>query len=240
MGLFSAIPNTDWTLIKRAGEPGSTPQQQAMHTLLTLYYPALRAYVVSKWRFPHDRAEEYVQEFLATKVVGENLIAQARAERGRFRYFIRATLDAFIVSQIRHEAAQKRSPRKLTALPSADLIADQGPDASEAFEIAWAREVIAEAVAAMRQECLDVNRPDIWALFETRILLPSLDGSDPVAYAQLVVQFGFRSPVQASNALTSAKRMFDRKLRLVLSSYSDSEEEVDEELGDLRTILSAG
>lgn len=240
MGLFSAIPNTDWTLIKRAGDVSSAPQMQAMHTLLTLYCPALRSYIVSKWRFSIDHAEDMVQEFLATKVLAEQLISQARVERGRFRNFIRATLDDFIVSQIRRDAAQKRSPKNFTNLLSADLIADQEPCPSQAFEIAWAREVIAEAVAAMRQECNDVNRMDLWALFEARILLPCLDGSEPVPYAHMVEQFRFRSPLQAANALTSAKRMFDRNLRQVLMNYSDSDQGVDQEIGDLRMILSAG
>jgi hypothetical protein len=238
MGLFPAIPNTDWTLVERAAEASSTPQKVAMHTLLTLYYPALRAYVVSKWSIPQERAEEYLQEFLATKVVGENLIGQARKERGRFRNFIRATLDDFVVSLMRRESAKKRSPGNLAPLACGDMVVDRGPSPRQAFEIAWAREVIAAAVEAMKQECQRTQRPDLWALFETRILQPALDGSTPVAYDLLVEKFRFRSPLQAANALTTAKRMLERNLRLILSSYSSSEGEVDEEICDLRMILS--
>jgi hypothetical protein len=140
MALFPAIPNTDWTLVERAAEPSSTPQKVAMHTLLTLYYPALRAYVVSKWSIRQERAEEYLQEFLATKVVAENLIGQARKVRGRFRNFLRATLDDFIVSLIRRESAKKRSPGKFAPLASGDMVVDRGPNPRQAFEIAWARE----------------------------------------------------------------------------------------------------
>lgn len=236
---FRTIPNTDWTLIERASDAPSGPQQSALHTLLTQYYPALRAYVMSKWRVPPEGAEEYVQEFIATKVVGENLIAQAQQDRGRFRSFLRTTLDAFIVSLIRRETAKKRSPGKIGDLQP-ELVADDGPTPRKAFEIAWAREVIAAAVAAMERECQQTGRPDLWTLFQTRILLPTIHGSDPVSYQELVAQFGFRSPLQAANALTTAKRMFERNLRSVLSRYSQNERAVDEEILELRAALATG
>lgn len=239
MNQFRTIPNTDWALIERASDAPSEPQQSAMHVLLTQYYPALKAYVMSKWRVPAEGAEEYLQEFIATKVVGENLIAQAQQDRGRFRSFLRTTLDAFIVSLIRRETAKKRSPGRISDLQP-DLVADDGPTPRQTFEIAWAREVIAAAVAAMERQCQQTGRRDLWALFQTRILLPTIDGSDPVSYQELVAQFGFRSPLQAANALTSAKRMFERNLRSILSRYSQTEQEVDEEILDLRAVLAAG
>lgn len=239
MDQFRAMPNTDWALIERAGDVPSAPQQSAMHAVLTQYYPALKAYVMSKWHVPGEGAEEYVQEFIATKVVGENLIAQAQQQRGRFRSFLRTTLDAFIVSLIRRETAKKRSPGKISDLQP-ELVADDGPSPRQTFEIAWAREVIAAAVSAMEHECEQTGRRDLWALFQTRILLPTIDGSEPVPYHELVRQFGFRSPLQAANALTTAKRMFERNLRSVLSRYSQSEHEVDEEILELRAALAAG
>jgi hypothetical protein len=240
MSLFPVIPNTDWTLVAQAAEVASLPQKQAMHTLLTLYYPAWRAYVISKWRMNSERAEEYLQEFLTTKVIGENLIAQVARERGRFRNFIRATLDDFMVSQFRREAAKKRALGKPADSQSAELVVGAEPNPTQAFEMAWAREVIAAAVDAMKRECLTANRPELWGLFETRVLQPALDGSTPPAYDRLVKQFGFGSPAQAVNALTTAKRMFERNLRGVLGSFSEDERDVDDELHELRAVLSEG
>jgi len=106
-----SIPNTDWTLVAQAGAaPASAPQKQALQSLLLQYLPALSAHVISKWRVPAERAEELLQAFLAAKVLKGNLIGQARREKGRFRGFIRKTLDDFVISQIRHAAAKKRSP----------------------------------------------------------------------------------------------------------------------------------
>ena len=237
MGLFPAIPNTDWMLVAQAADVASAPQKQAMQTLLKLYYPALRGYLGSKWRMSPEQAEEFLQEFLTTKVIGENLIAQAVQDRGRFRSFIRTTLDDFIVTLIRRDALRKRSLAK-GGLDAAELIADQGPDAPQAFDLAVAREVIAAAVDGMKRECAASGRADLWALFEARILQPALDGHTPAPYDSLVEKFDFRSPLHAANTLTTAKRMFERNLRLILSSYSNGQGEVDEEIRDLRAILS--
>ena len=72
-----------------------------------------------------------------------------------------------------------------------------------------------------------------------RILLPIMEGAEPAAYADLVRQYGFQSPAQASNVLISAKRMFARLLREVISEYAFSEEEVESEIQELYQSLSA-
>jgi hypothetical protein len=51
-------------------------------------------------------------------------------------------------------------------------------------------------------------------------------------------RIGFKTPLQASNALVTAKRMFERQLRSVVAEYAGDESEVESELMDLRRIFS--
>ncbi|HSU68850.1 MAG TPA: hypothetical protein VLJ39_18355 [Tepidisphaeraceae bacterium] len=234
-----SLPTTDWSLVESAGSAVSARQSDAMQMLLLRYLPALKAHVLARWQVSFDQAEDWLQEFLSVKVLEQRLLGRASRERGRFRNFLRTTLDAFIVSQLRHDHAQKRMPGHLGCWEEVqhDVVAPEGePD--RAFEIAWGRQVIAEAVGRMESDCKKSGRQDLWGLFENRILLPILHGSPLPSYEEVVERFGFGSPLQAANALVTAKRMFQRSLRSVLSEYADDDAQVNEELAELQTILA--
>jgi hypothetical protein len=234
------LPNTDWSLIERAGATAGVLQREAIHVVLKRYVPALTAHVRAKFRAPLEEAQELVQAFLAAKIVEGNLVGQARRERGRFRNFIRSTLDAFVVSHRRALGAKKRTPDRLDRLDAAEEVAGTEPDPQHVFALIWAKEVIAAAVEGTGRECRESGRLDLWGVFESRILKPTLEGDAPAAYEDLVQRFNFGSPLQAANALTTAKRMFERNLRAVLREYVDDEREVDQEIQDLRSILAGG
>ena len=237
----SVVPHTDWSLIRSASSTPSAPQKAALQALVVRYLPALQAHVASKWRNAGGQTEDWVQAFLAAKIVEGTLLSSARPERGRFRNLLRKTLDDFIISQLRHQNAKKRSPGRIGDLESAAPAVDRGPDPTMAFEIAWGKQVIVEAVERVKRECLASKREDLWGVFESRVLQPALDGSAPaMPYETLVQKFGFNSPLQAANALTTAKRMFERNLRAVLREYVQDEKELENEIIELRAILSRG
>jgi hypothetical protein len=71
------------------------------------------------------------------------------------------------------------------------------------------------------------------------VLRPSVDGTPPLPYDQLVARFGFRSPGQASDVLMTAKRMFARTLRAVVGEYAEDEQAVEDEISEVRAILAS-
>lgn len=231
------FPTTHWSQVALAGLGGDAARRKALGQLLRRYLPALRAHLVIQRGIPADRAEDILQAFVADKVLEEELIARADRRRGKFRTFLLAALHNYIVDRERWEAARKRSPEKSPrSLEGLDLPVLDTP--SRALDVAWAREVLAAAVANMRAECLASGREEIWAVFEARLLGPILGGSAVVPYAELVARLGFRSSAQASNALITAKRQFVRHLRAVIGQYADDETEIDEEIAALRAALA--
>jgi hypothetical protein len=76
-------------------------------------------------------------------------------------------------------------------------------------------------------------------VFECRLLVPLLQQTQPLPYDQLAQRFGFLSPLQAANALTTGKRMFARLLRAVVGEYVP-QDEVEAEIGELKQSLSRG
>lgn len=186
-----------------------------------------------------------LQAFVSAQVLEADLIAGARRERGKFRSYLLLALDRFVVSQRRNDSRAKRSPNGSNEPDSAGDAAlanliDPAPPPDEAFELAWARQVLVYAARRMRDACRDAGRADAWVVFEARVLGPTLEGGDAVPLEQLVDRLGLASAQQASNLLVTAKRMFGRSLRDVIREYLADEAEVEAEVADLRRILGRG
>jgi RNA polymerase sigma-70 factor (ECF subfamily) len=195
--------------------------------------PALKVYLLRKRRLSADAADDLLQGFVGEKVLDDRFVAAADRGRGRFRSFLLTSLDHFLIDQVRRLESQ----RVTAAKDDQESPAPQQPDP---FEVAWAREVINEALRRTEEECRDGGRADVWGLFEQRVVGPTLGGRPAPPYEQLVAHFGFTSPAQASNCLVTAKRMFARGLRAVVAEYAGEDANVEEELRDLMNILSGG
>jgi RNA polymerase sigma-70 factor (ECF subfamily) len=238
------FPTTQWSLVVRAGDDPGPAQRAAVAALVERYAPALRSYLRTRWRVDEHEAADLVQGFLADKVIEQGLISRAERERGRFRTFLLTALDHFVSNTFRAARAQKRAPKSQVPL-NEELDSPAGPagrtsdQPAEAFDLAWGRQVLAEAIDRMRVECHAIGRPDLWGVFEGRILAPTLHQEAVTPYGELVRRFRFDSPTQASNALVTAGRMFRRILRQVVGGYEQDGAAVEEEIADLRRIFAA-
>ena len=236
------FPTTHWSLVAQAGQHDAAAKREALGRLLTRYLPALKAHLVYGKRLPPDRADDLVQEFVANKILERDLIARADQNLGKFRTFLLTALDRFWLNQMRDERAKKRAPSDGVLVEIGDradmLQAEAEP--SQAFDVAWARGILAEALRRMQSECEILGRADVWGVFQCRVVAPTLEGAEPVDYQQLIERFGFKSPVQASNVLITAKRMYARTLRSVVGEYAYDDGEIESEIEELREVLAAG
>jgi RNA polymerase sigma-70 factor (ECF subfamily) len=235
---YRPFPATEWSLIARASHSDAETSRRAMTELLERYVPAIRCYLTLAKRIDKDRADDLLQGFLASKVLDEHLIEQADQRRGKFRTFLLTALDRFIINQHRFDAAQKRSPGQVASIDEQPEPAQNGSGPASAFELAWARQEIDQTLARMKEECQGSARMDLWEVFQARVLGPTLGQAAAVPYDELVSRAGFASPVQAANALVTAKRMFTRILRGVIGEYEADEAEIDSEIDDLHKILA--
>lgn len=234
---FGPFPATQWSLVALAGQDEGS-QRQVLGEFIKRYLPALRAHLVLGKRIAPQLAEDLLQGFLCDKVVQDRLIARAVREKGRFRWFLRTALDHYIVDVIRQETARKRAPQeRRTLLPDEPAEPETTEQPSDHLDVAWARQVIQSALQRMETECRASGRPDIWGVFEARILAP-VDGAEPMPYERLVERFRLASPAQAMNILITAKRMYERNLRAVVGEYAGDPSEVDQEIQDLAGILA--
>jgi hypothetical protein len=118
------------------------------------------------------------------------------------------------------------------------------PDApSEAFDLAWARTVLAEALRRMEADCRQAGsdqprRSQIWEMFRLRLLEPIFNDTDPPAYDELIGQFALKSPTDASNTLLSAKRIFKAHLAKVIREYAGQDAATAVEIQALEDFLA--
>lgn len=224
-----SFPTTQWSQIARAGRD-SQEAREALSGLLQRYLPALKAHLVIQLKIDRDRADDLLQGFISDKVLQKGLLAKADRERGRFRHFLRTALRNYAIDQIRGHAHPHPQPLSPDSTPVSEEPADT-------FDVAWAREVIAETLRRIEAECQAAGRADIWQVFQCRVLHPILEGADPLPYDRLVEQFGLKSPTQAMNLLITAKRTFARVLRALVQEYAGEGAEIEAEIADLRKIL---
>ena len=237
---YRRFPTTRWSLVDLAAVGRDTTGRNALDELLTRYWPALKTHLVVKKRIDSNEAEDLVQGFIENKILERDLISTAESGRGRFRSLLATALDNYVANQMRQRSAAKREPDRATSL---DQVAYEHSAATrdapqDAFDVAWAREVLAEILKQMRAECERSGRDDAWSVFQVRVLAPILKGAEPPSYEDIVERFGFSSPTQASNALVTGKRMFSRIMRSVISEYADDEDDIEAEIRDLQDILS--
>lgn len=242
-GASQRFPTTHWSLVGRAAlragvGPGDAART-ALGELVRIYLPALRAHLVGAMRIDPHRADDLLQGFLTDKVLEQNMIALADPNRGKFRTFLLTALERFVIDTHRHESARKRAPgSKLLDVDEAIERITTNRNPSDAFDRAWANEVLAEVMRRMRAECQSSNRAHLWAIFEARMLLPIADGTPPPSHEDLARRLKLDSPTQSANALGSAKRLFTRNFREVVGEYAADESEVDSEIRELWEIFS--
>ena len=90
----------------------------------------------------------------------------------------------------------------------------------------------------MQADCEAGGQAEVWGVFECRLLAPLYERSEPVSYEEICQRFGFASPEQASNALITGKRKFQRAFERVAAKYQHDGEEADDILRELIEILS--
>jgi RNA polymerase sigma-70 factor (ECF subfamily) len=236
------FPTTHWSLVGRAGgRADAGAGRVALGELLRIYLPALRAHLLGPMGIARDRAEDLLQGFLADKVLEQNMIALADPNRGKFRTFLLTALQRFVIDAHRHESAARRVPpggRILDVEQFGHRAARAASAPSLAFDRAWAGEVLNEVARRMRAECAQTDRPHLWGIFEARMLIPIIDGTEPPTHEQLARQWNLDGPDKSANALGTAKRLFTRLFREVVAEYAADEAEVDSEIRELWEIFS--
>jgi RNA polymerase sigma-70 factor (ECF subfamily) len=233
-------PTTHWSLVDLAGSEGASERRQALTSLIQIYMPVLRRHLLSRRGVRPDQVDDLLQSFVLSKLLEQDILRLADQSRGKFRTFLATAIDRFVLNSYRDQNASKRGGQQPAQLSNESNVRDDQPAPVDTFTYAWACQVLGQSIRRMRVACDTNHRPEVWAIFRGRILMPCLRNRQPVAYVDLVAKFGLRSPSQASNVLITANRMFARELRNTIGAYQRDEQDIESEIRDLWQAVSRG
>jgi RNA polymerase sigma factor (sigma-70 family) len=162
------FPTTQWSMILKASDrgPGAPP---ALEGLCRAYWYPLYSYVRRRGH-DHATAEDLTQEFFRQLLASDRL-SRATPERGRFRGYLVANLRHFLAHDWEKLQAQKRGGNaKLLPLDAERAeerfqgeLADAGLTPEQAFDRAWALQVIERALHEVGAEFAATGRARLFA-----------------------------------------------------------------------------
>jgi hypothetical protein len=231
----SVFPRTDW-----AGLGKAAADDVRLDQLIRLYWQPLKIYFLATFPGLQNQADTLLQDFAEDRMLKDGWLLRADQNRGRFRDFLKTSLRNFVLDYL-SRVDVKNPPVSLDELEQ-ELPQAPTDDQSEAFDLAWARTVLAETLRRMEADCKNPQeeqprRSQIWEMFRLRLLEPVFNDAEPPAYEQLIEQFGLKSPTDASNTLLSAKRIFKVHLNKVIKEYAGQDAATTTEIQALEDFL---
>lgn len=148
-------PQTRWSVVIRAVQTDTGVRLKALDELIETYLPVLRRHLVVNMHFSVDQVDDLIQNFIADEIVEKSILGLADKAKGRFRNFLLKTFSNYAIGEIRRAGRKKRGPtdsRVVNLDEHPDAVADS-PRLENAFDIAWARQILAETLKRMRIEC---------------------------------------------------------------------------------------
>lgn len=212
------FPRTRWTQLGRA----AASESDELDRLIRLYWGPLKVFLLATFPSLRNDADIVLQEFAEEKFLKKDWLNRADRNRGRFRDFLKSSLRNFAIDRLKRFEAT-HPPVALSDVEH-ELPGPQDP--SEAFDLVWARTILAQTLERMEADCKNPaesqpRRSYIWEMFRIRVLAPIFEDAEPVPYDELIERFSLRTPTDASNMLLSAKRIFKTHLNKVVAEFGE-------------------
>jgi DNA-directed RNA polymerase specialized sigma24 family protein len=206
---------------------------RAAEALVRSYWKPVYKYVRLRYRKGNEDAQDLTQGFLA-EVLEKEWLQRFDPRRGRFRTFLRLSLDGFVVNEEKARGRMKRAPDG--ALRSLDFTGAEGelaglePIAHESveawFEAEWRRELFAGVLSELERALVAEGHAVRAALFHRHALAG--EGDRP-SYAELAHEHAL-DVTAVTNHLAAARRAFRAALLTRLRDETTDEAEFQAEL----------
>jgi RNA polymerase sigma factor (sigma-70 family) len=230
---------TAWTFICSAQQAGpeATLRRRCLEYLAETYREPVRA-MMRAWGLRDDnQLDDRVQEYF-TRFLEKNWLDQLDRDRGRLRGFLRTSVRNFLLVEKDRSIARRKHVDGSPAIDeegvpvTPDGIDPATPD--KAFDQAWAREVMRNALTRFYAHCDQRKLTHYRTAFERHILDPQRFGnpSQEETARQLNV-----TPKDVRNYVHRAKELFTSTVRAVIRETVNEDDEVDQELTELRRYL---
>ncbi len=225
------FPTTRQSIIERV-QRGGEDGRKALGEWFTAYRPAIRQFVLKRFRRLAQEVDDVVAGFIDHKVLNGVLLTGYTPQPGRrFRSLLWVALHHYCIEVLRSKG------RQMTTVSLNEDFDKPDPADPDEADVLWGRQVFGRAIRRMKRAC-EKRHSDtemrVWGVFEARFLRP-FRGKQEAPYPELVARYGFSSPGVAQKDATKGKRMFAQALLSVVSEYAGNED-ARSELDDLWRI----
>jgi RNA polymerase sigma-70 factor (ECF subfamily) len=228
-GTGNAFPSTCWTVIRGSTDPEGTEYKESADRLATLYWRPVYAYFRRKWGTSNEEAKDLTQEFFL-KITSQDFLQKISPNEGRFRSYVRVSLDNFIRMRFRKKQAQKRGGQIAhVSIDPENVPRSPSPTPDEIFMKDWATATLDDALSTLEFELTNAGKEIHFELFRIREIDPPVDEDN--SYETLADRFGITKN-DVRNALYQTRKHFKKlvheRVRGTVSSDADATQEMAE------------
>jgi len=224
---------TLWTVVLRAKDPAAPDRREALERLFQTYWKPV--YFLIRRTHDAEAAQDITQGFFTT-FLEKDYLKSVEREKGKFRTFLCVALRHYMADENDRARAQKRGGgRRFTSIDSHEAeteisrVPASKDDPEKTFQRQWALEVIKRSLQALRAE---FQASDRLAEFEAISLYLSAGGKQAPSHADLALKLGI-SETDVNNRVHRLRQRYRELILEEIRSYSESEEEAQQELRDL-------
>lgn len=183
-----------------------------------------------------------MQDFFAS-CLRNDCFDKADPKLGRFRNLLLTSLKHFAANARRAALAKKRHPENGFAFIDDTAFEEEHPAAlkhtetpDEIFHRTWLKELVLRILKRLEQVCRESGKATHFQLFHRYMVGPALEGAAAPHLRDLGAAAGLTAK-EAANRVLTVQRAFRRLIKEEIGLYAASEEEVAEELRDLKRFL---
>lgn len=229
---------TRWSVVLAAQDKASSDSQQALEKLCRTYWYPLYAFV-RRQGYSADQAGDFTQGFFV-RCLEKDWLAGVSESKGRFRYFLLASMKHFLSNERAKQRAQKRGgDRHIFSLDvqSAEtrytLEPEDNTTPEQLYERQWAMTLLESVLTDLEQQYSKEGKAAQFHVLKSCLL----GQSDRLPYQALSVQLGCKEGA-ARVMVHRLKNRYRDLLRKHIAHTVDAPEEMEAELHHLKDVLS--
>lgn len=228
---------THWSVVVAGGDPNSPRSASALEELCQAYWYPLYAYIRRRGHAVEE-AQDLTQAFFA-RLIEKDWLAEADANKGRFRTFLLTALNHFLAKEWRRSQAAKRGGgRALISLDdsaeirySQEAVCDQTPE--KIYERRWALSLFHRALDRLSEHYRSADKGRHLELLKPFLSAEARDGD----YARVGGELGM-STGAVTAAVHRLRQQYRDLVRDEIAQTVDSPAEIEEELQWLLAAVS--
>lgn len=234
----AVFATTRWSLVLRAGDSQGPECSEALETLCRVYWPPLYSFVRRKGYEVHE-SQDLIQGFIASLLTRRDLQGVHPA-KGKFRSFLLASLNHFLLNEWNHSQRQKRGGGQqifsldfalAEGLPGVEPAVQETPE--KEFERRWAETVVQQVLKRLREEWERRYQPRFFD--DLKVYLLEDRGTSP--FAETAQRMGITESALKSIVHRLRKR-FRELFREEIANTLEDPTQVEEEIRQLFAALS--